>query len=109
MLIGLELTTQEFDILISEENADTERATGTALTETAMAHAGTHGSIHYPVADRTARASAFLDLCHYAPLRSTVAYFGDAQRPASAARQTGGKFAHANLMIGWWVGCMRLL
>ena len=31
------------------------------------------------------------------------------QQPASAARQTGDKFAHANLMTGWWVGCMRLL
>src|SRR5882762_8162905 len=32
-----------------------------------------------------------------------------AERHASAARQTGDKFAHANLMTGWWVGCMRLL
>src|SRR2546426_1517720 len=32
-----------------------------------------------------------------------------AQRHASAARQTGDKFAHANLMTDWWVGCMRLL
>jgi hypothetical protein len=32
-----------------------------------------------------------------------------AQRHASAARQTGGKFAHAYLMTGCWVGCMRLL
>jgi hypothetical protein len=32
-----------------------------------------------------------------------------AERHASAARQTGDKFAYANLMTGWWVGCIRLL
>jgi hypothetical protein len=33
----------------------------------------------------------------------------DAQQPSSAAHQTGGKFAHANLMTGWGVGCMQWL
>ncbi len=31
------------------------------------------------------------------------------QQPASAARQTGDKFAYANLMTGWGVGCMQWL
>ena len=30
-----------------------------------------------------------------------------AERPASAAHQTGGKFAYANLMTDWGVGCMQ--
>lgn len=31
------------------------------------------------------------------------------ERIASAAHQTGGKFAHANLMTGWGVGRMQWL
>jgi hypothetical protein len=44
VFIGIQVATEEFDILITEENADAERATGTTLTETAVAHAGAYRS-----------------------------------------------------------------
>lgn len=66
MFIVLELTAQEFYVLIMKENADTERATGPALTESAVTYARTYRNVRYTVTHCSARASAFVDLCHRA-------------------------------------------
>jgi hypothetical protein len=79
VFIGFELSAQEFNILITEKDTDTEGATGTALTEIAMTHAGPHRSARHPIAHRTTRASAFMDLCHLRLSRLTGAQCGDAQ------------------------------
>jgi hypothetical protein len=45
VFIGFEFSAQEFNILITEKDADAERATGTALTETAVAYAGAYRAL----------------------------------------------------------------
>ena len=90
MFVALEVAAQEFYLVVLEISADPERAAGTPLTESAVAHAGAQSSACYPIAHSPAQTSAFC-VIKFFPQGSMRIVSGDEFN--AIAKRVGGKRA----------------